>query len=110
MTKRLLNVLIALDQLAYVLLTLGRGSPDETLSAAAWRQRGRAELSDVGKQERIRISLPVLTETGVITPGQFVRYRTGPQQTTTGIVRGTAIDWQRPRLRQTLEIEAHEFV
>lgn len=37
MTKRLLNVMIALDQLAYVLLTLGRGSPDETLSAAAWR-------------------------------------------------------------------------
>lgn len=79
-------------------------------AAAAWRQRGRAELSDVGKQERIRISLPVLAETGVITPGQFVRYRTGPQQTQTGIVRGTAIDWQRPRLRQTLEIEAHEFV
>lgn len=79
-------------------------------AATAWRQRGRAELSDVGKQERIRISLPVLAETGVITPGQFVRYRTGPQQTQTGIVRGTAIDWQRPRLRQTLEIEAHEFV
>lgn len=79
-------------------------------AAAAWRQRGRAELSDVGKQERIRISLPVLAETGVITPGQFVRYRTGPQQTQTGIVRGTAIDWQRPRLRQTLEIEAHESV
>lgn len=79
-------------------------------AAEAWRQRARAELSDVGKQERIRISLPVLPETGVITPGQFVRYRTGPQQTTTGIVRGTAIDWQRPRLRQTLEIEAHEPV
>lgn len=79
-------------------------------TAPAWRQRGRAELSDVGKQERIRISLPVLAETGVITPGQFVRYRTGPQHTQTGIVRGTAIDWQRPRLRQTLEIEAHEPV
>ena len=41
--KRLLNVLIALDQLAYVLATLGAGSPDETLSAAAWRteQEGR---------------------------------------------------------------------
>ena len=52
----------------------------------------------------------VLQETGVITPGQFVRYRTGPQHTQTGIVRGTAIDWQRPRLRQTLEIEAHEPV
>ena len=37
MKRRLLNVLIALDQLAYVLLTLGRGSPDDTLSAAAWR-------------------------------------------------------------------------
>ncbi len=79
-------------------------------AAAAWRQRGRAELSDTGRQERIRISLPVLPETGVITPGQFVRYRSSPQQTTTGIVRGTAIDWQRPRLRQTLEIEAHEPV
>ncbi|WP_242700415.1 hypothetical protein [Comamonas denitrificans] len=79
-------------------------------ASAAWRQRGRAELSDVGKQERIRISLPVLAETGVITPGQFVRYRTSPSSTQTGIVRGTAIDWQRPRLRQTLEIEAHEPV
>ena len=35
--RRILNVLIALDQLAYVLVTLGHGSPDETMSAAAWR-------------------------------------------------------------------------
>ena len=43
MKQRLLNLLIALDQLAYVLVTLGAGSPDETLSAAAWRteQEGR---------------------------------------------------------------------
>ena len=43
MKQRLLNVLIALDQLAYELVTLGAGSPDETLSAAAWRteQKGR---------------------------------------------------------------------
>ena len=34
---RLLNILIALDQFVYVLLTLGHGSPDETLSAAAYR-------------------------------------------------------------------------
>lgn len=77
-------------------------------AAEAWRQRGRAELADTGRQERIRISLPVLPETGVITPGQFVRYR--GEQETIGIVRGTSIDWQRPRLRQTLEIEAHEPV
>ncbi len=37
MRRRLLNILIALDQLIYVLLTLGHGSPDETMSAAAYR-------------------------------------------------------------------------
>ena len=37
MKQRMLNLLIAFDQLAYVLVTLGAGSPDETLSAAAWR-------------------------------------------------------------------------
>ena len=43
MKQRVLNLLIALDQLAYVLVTLGAGHPDETLSAAAWRteQKGR---------------------------------------------------------------------
>ena len=37
MKRRLLHVGIAVDQLLYVLLTLGAGSPDETLSAAAYR-------------------------------------------------------------------------
>ena len=43
MKQRMLNLLIAIDQLVYVLITLGAGSPDETLSAAAWRteQKGR---------------------------------------------------------------------
>ena len=44
MKQRLLNTLIALDQLAYVLLTLGAGSPDETLSAAAWRTEKKGRL------------------------------------------------------------------
>lgn len=41
--NRLLNLLIALDQLIYVIVTLGDGQPDETLSGAAWRteQNGR---------------------------------------------------------------------
>lgn len=41
--QRLLNVAIAVDQLVYVLVTLGSGKPDETLSSAAWRteQKGR---------------------------------------------------------------------
>ena len=35
--KRIFNLAVAIDQLAYVLVTLGAGHPDETLSAAAWR-------------------------------------------------------------------------
>lgn len=37
MKRRLLNILIAFDQLFWVLLTLGDGNPDETISAAMWR-------------------------------------------------------------------------
>lgn len=37
LSKRVLNILIAFDQLLYVLLTLGSGMPDETMSSAAWR-------------------------------------------------------------------------
>ena len=44
MKQRLLNLLIALDQLAYVLLTLGAGQPDETMSAAAWRTEQSGKL------------------------------------------------------------------
>ena len=44
MKQRLLNTAIAIDQLLYVLLTLGDGSPDETLSAAAWRTEKKGRL------------------------------------------------------------------
>ena len=44
MKQRLLNLLIALDQLLYVLVTLGAGHPDETLSAAAWRTEQTGKL------------------------------------------------------------------
>ena len=37
MKRRFINILIALDQFLYVLITLGNGAPDETMSAAAWR-------------------------------------------------------------------------
>lgn len=44
MKQRILNISIAIDQLLYVLLTLGAGSPDETLSAAAYRSEGNGKL------------------------------------------------------------------
>ena len=37
MKQRILNLLIAFDQLIYVVITLGVGEPDETMSAAAYR-------------------------------------------------------------------------
>lgn len=44
MKQRVLNLMIALDQLLYVLVTLGAGHPDETLSAAAWRTEQAGKL------------------------------------------------------------------
>jgi hypothetical protein len=45
MKQRLLNVLIAIDQLAWVILTLGKGSPDETISAASWRMEQQGKIA-----------------------------------------------------------------
>ena len=43
--QRLLNIFVGvLDQPLYVILTLGAGSPDETLSAAAWRTEQKNKL------------------------------------------------------------------
>jgi hypothetical protein len=45
MKRRLLHLLIALDQLAWVVLTLGKGYPDETISAAAWRMEQQGKIA-----------------------------------------------------------------
>ena len=45
MKQRILNLLIAIDQLAWVLLTLGKGKPDETISAAAYRMEQQGKLA-----------------------------------------------------------------
>ena len=60
MKQRLLNFLIALDQLAYVLLTLGAGHPDETLSAAAYRTERKNRLLGIAFRPLIDfIFLPI---------------------------------------------------
>ena len=45
MKQRILNLLIALDQLAWVIVTLGKGEPDETISAALWRMEQQGKLA-----------------------------------------------------------------
>ena len=74
------------------------------------RQRGIAELSDTGKQADVSLRLPVLPETGLILPNSFVRYVDPEEGPRLGLVRDVALDWQRPVIRQTLQIETHEGV
>jgi hypothetical protein len=71
----------------------------------ALRQRGVSILGDVGRQAEVTLRLPVLSETGVITPGSFVRYVDGPV-TRIGLVRTTSVDGP-VQLRQTLGLETH---
>lgn len=68
-------------------------------------QRGRAVLSDTGRQDWITLQMQVRPETGIIMPGQFVRYMGA--QPVMGIVRSTSISWGRPKLRQTIQLETH---
>ena len=44
MKQRILNWLISLDQFLFNTVTLGHSSPDETLSAAAWRWEQAGKL------------------------------------------------------------------
>lgn len=74
--------------------------------ADAARQRGLSVLANTGAQASVTLTLPVLAETGLILPGKFVRYTDGPVQRT-GIVRASSVNWSRPTLRQTLQLETH---
>lgn len=43
--SRLRNIAITLDQSAWVFITLGKASPDETISAALWRMETQGKLA-----------------------------------------------------------------
>ncbi|WP_051975371.1 hypothetical protein [Cupriavidus necator] len=72
----------------------------------AARQHGLAVLGDTGRQAHLALRLPVLAETGVITPGKFVRYVDGGF-TRLGIVRSTSVDVSMPEVFQTIGVETH---
>jgi hypothetical protein len=74
--------------------------------ADAARQRGLSILSNTGRQANVTLKLPVLAETGVITPGKFVRYVDGAT-TRTGVVRSVGVEVAMPDIFQTLGIETH---
>lgn len=74
--------------------------------ADAARQRGVSILGNTGKQALVSLQLPVLSETGVILPGKFVRYIDGGVSRI-GIVRSTQVDVNFPAVWQTIGVETH---
>lgn len=73
----------------------------------AARQRGLSILGATGRIANISLSMPVLSEFGIIMPGSMVEYVDGAT-TRIGITRGVSINTKFPTVRQTVEIETHE--
>lgn len=74
------------------------------------RQRGLKVLGDTGTIAMVSLSLPILTETGIIRPGTIVKYTYGTSQSRYGIVRGVSIAYELGKVRQTIELETHEYL
>lgn len=80
---------------------------DQLITATvAARQRGLSVLADTGRQRKMGLRLPVLPETGIIMPGDFVQYEDSGE-TLIGMVRGTGIEVGLPNVWQNLEVETH---
>jgi hypothetical protein len=73
------------------------------------RQRGLRALGNTGRQALIDVSLPILPDTGIITPGLFVDY-TENNITRRGLTRGVSIRYAYPTASQTVRLETHELV
>ncbi len=74
---------------------------------AALSQRGLAILGDTGRQMDLSLRMPVLSQTGLILPGKFVRYVDGPEARL-GVVRSTSVDLSgTAQVWQTIGVETH---
>jgi hypothetical protein len=73
------------------------------------RQRGLPAIADAGRQAHISIRLPILPETGIITPGKLIEY-SEQGNTRVGLSRSVAVNYAFPKARQTVRIETHESV
>lgn len=72
----------------------------------AARQRGIAELGRGGKWANVSLRIPVLSETGLILPGRFVRYVDG-SESMLGIVRSIQVSDDTTDIWQTLGVESY---
>ena len=74
--------------------------------ADAGRQRGLPVLARTGRWADVTLRLPVLSETGVIRPGTFVRYTDG-LTARLGLVRSVGVDVGRPEVWQSIKVETY---
>ena len=74
--------------------------------AAAARQRGLAVLSDTGRIASVSLRMPVLAETGIIKPGNFVLYDDNGTERI-GITRSVQVEIGLPSIWQTIGVETH---
>lgn len=72
----------------------------------AARQRGRVALSNTGRQAQVGLRMPVLPETGIITPGAFIDY-VAEGTTRRGLVRSVQVEVGFPDVWQSLGVETH---
>lgn len=70
------------------------------------RQRATAALSDTGRQQHIRLRLPLLPETGIIMPGTLIDY-TAEGQTHRALTRGVSVTDDGTEIWQTITTENH---
>lgn len=74
--------------------------------ADAARQRGTKELSNTGRSKVITLQIPLLAETGIITPGKIIKY-TESGQDHVGVCRSVQVSSSFPKIRQSIAVETH---
>lgn len=74
--------------------------------ADAARGRGSAILGDTGSQQMLTLETPILEEIGLYPVGALIEWQEGAA-TRRGLVRSVAVNVQRPKVRQTIEVECH---
>lgn len=74
--------------------------------ADAARQRGTKELSNTGRSKVITLQIPLLAETGIITPGKIIKY-TESGQDHIGVCRSVQVSSSFPKIRQSIAVETH---
>jgi len=74
--------------------------------SAMTTQRGLRVLGDTGQQATVALTMPILPTTGIILPGQLLRY-TVKNTNYLGLVRSVAVTYDMPKVRQVVTVETH---